>query len=123
LELRDSTEDRTFRYELEYNTRTDKIYKLKDMTVKSYLKLAREIVDATRRGNKKQGDKDKTRDIDDSAVECGDLDVKEGCDVEEEKRKKRRKSKKHHHKLKDHIWHTFVKRAFVGTIEGDELGM
>ncbi|KAG0125649.1 Metallo-dependent phosphatase-like protein [Tuber indicum] len=123
LELRDSTQDRTFRYELEYNTRTDKIYKLKDMTVKSYLKLAREIVDATRRGNKKQGDKDKTRDIDGSAVECGDLDVNEGCDVEEEKRKKRRKSKKHHHKLKDHIWHTFVKRAFVGTIEGDELGM
>lgn len=133
LELRDSTEDRTFRYELEYDTRTDKIYKLKDMTVKSYLKLAREIVDATRRGNKKkQGDKDKTKDIDDSAEEWGDLevedgeeiDVTEGGGVEEDRRKGRRKNKKHHHyKFKDRIWHTFVKRAFVGTIEGDEFGL
>ncbi|RPA97622.1 Endopolyphosphatase [Choiromyces venosus 120613-1] len=130
LELRDSTEDRTFRYELEYDTRTDKIYKLKDMTVKSYLKLAREIVDATRRGNKnkKQGDKDKTQDIDDSAEEWEDLevedieevDVEECGDVEEEKKKNK---KHHHHKLKDRIWHAFVKRAFVGTIEGDEFGV
>jgi len=134
LELRDSTEDRTFRYELEYDTRTDKIYKLKDMTVKSYLKLAREIVDATLRGNKKkrQDDRDKTKDIDDSAEEWGDLevedgeevDVKEGGDVEENRRKGRRKNRKHHHyKFKDRIWHAFVKRAFVGTMEGDELGM
>ncbi|PWW74246.1 Endopolyphosphatase [Tuber magnatum] len=129
LELRDSTEDRKFRYELEYNTRTDKIYKLKDMTVKSYLKLAREIVDATHRGNKKkQGDKDKTKDIDDSA-EWEDLEVEDGGeidvedDAEEERRKRGRKNKKrHHYKLKDRIWHTFVNRAFVGTIEGDELG-
>ncbi|CUS12432.1 unnamed protein product [Tuber aestivum] len=132
LELRDSAEDRTFRYELEYNTRTDKIYKLKDMTVKSYLKLAREIVDATHRGNKKkQGDRDKTNEIDDSAewedleVEDGEeIDTEEGGGVEEERRKRGRKSKKrHHYRLKDRIWHTFVKRAFVGTIEGDELGL
>lgn len=128
LELRD-TEDRGFRYEVEYDTRTDKIYKLKDMTVKSYLKLAMEIVDGTRRGNKKKKKtaSDCTEGLDgcdDDGDEWDDVDTEEveveagTDDVQTEGGRVPRK--RHHHKKKDRIWQAFVKRAFVGTIEDDK---
>lgn len=92
-------------YEVEYDTRTDKVYKLRDLTVRSYLKLARKIVDATRtRGPNALGAADELPEV--------DAEKKKG------KKKKRRNGK---HKKRDWIWHEFVKRAFVGTVDGEEL--
>ncbi|KAI5837788.1 Metallo-dependent phosphatase-like protein [Morchella snyderi] len=130
LELRD-VEDNEFRYEVEYNTRTDKTYSLKDMTVKNYLKLAQEIVDATLRDSrkKKAGEKVDGTDVEEyeeeeeEEEEVEDVE-EEGGDVDASKKKKKNNGnkKKHNHNIKkDKIWHAFVTRAFVSTIKGKEF--
>lgn len=111
LELRDLSEDQEFRYEVEYNTRTDKVYNLKDMTVKSYLKLAGEIVDATLRDTKRRNGKGEGGSVQEWDEEDGDL----------ESLKKKKHGKQHEILKKDKIWHAFVTRAFVSTIKGKDL--
>lgn len=112
LELRDVEDDREFRFEVEYNTRTDKVYSLKDMTVKSYLKLAREIVDATLRdSNKKKKEGANALDMEEEEEEVEE----EGGDLDSSKKKNRHVIKK------DKIWHAFVTRAFVSTINGKDF--
>lgn len=112
LELRDLSDDQEFKYEVEYNTRTDKVYNLKDMTVKSYLKLAGEIVDATLRDTKRRNGKG-----DGGSVQ--EWDEEEDSDFESLKKKKH--GKQHEILKKDKIWHAFVTRAFVSTIKGKDL--
>lgn len=73
-------------YEIEYDTRTDDVYKLKDLTVRSYLKHASRLV--------------------------GESSSK--SDIEATKKKKRKHGKP---KKSDRIWLTFLKRAFIGTVE------
>lgn len=114
LELRDASEDQEFRYEVEYNTRTDKVYNLKDMTVNSYLKLAGEIVDATLRDSKRRNGAKKASDGSVQEWEEGDGDL--------ESSKKKKHGKQHEILKKDEIWHAFVTRAFVSTINGEDLG-
>lgn len=118
LELRDVAEDQEFRYEVEYNTRTDKVYNLKDMTVTSYLKLAGEIVDATLRDNNR--DKDKTTALSEDGGDEVEEEV-EGEDLESSKKKKKHDGP-HQILKKDKIWHAFVTRAFVSTIKGKDFG-
>lgn len=114
LDLRDLSEDQEFRYEVEYNTRTDKVYNLKDMTVKSYLKLAGEIVDATLRDNKRRNGAKGTG-------EDGSVQEWEVEDEDLESLKKKKHGKQHEILKKDKIWHAFVTRAFVSTIKGKDL--
>lgn len=138
------------RYEVEYDTRTDKVYRLKDLTVPSYVKLAQDIVDATPREdlNKRRKKKKKSpkspksldvEDYDDSDSEIDDYDDSDSdsdtndhddsdhdgdLDVDTDKtagRKNKKKKKKAARKARDKVWHAFVKRAFVGTLEGEEL--
>ncbi|PYH44380.1 endopolyphosphatase [Aspergillus saccharolyticus JOP 1030-1] len=101
-------EDEIFVYEIEYNTRDDKIYKMDDLTVRSFFKLASRIA---RRG----GQKSKS-----SSLEYGgeaDLDVLEtdhdsdDQSIEVEKKKKK----------KNRVWKTFVTRAFVGLLKSDDI--
>lgn len=113
LELRDLSDDLEFRYEVEYNTRTDKVYNLKDMTVKSYLKLAGEIVDATLRDTKRRNGK--------GSGEGGSVQEWEVEDEDLESLKKKKHGKQHEILKKDKIWHAFVTRAFVSTIKGKDL--
>ncbi|GME51198.1 Metallo-dependent phosphatase [Neofusicoccum parvum] len=57
-------------------------------------------------------------DDDDNDEEVDDADG----DVDAEKKKKKKKKKKHHKKgPKNHIWYTFIERAFVGTMDRDEI--
>lgn len=126
LELRKrapSTNNDHIEYEVEYNTRADKVYKLKDLTVRSYIKLARKIVDAS--APTLLDDEEDEEDLDDD--DDMELDISKSWRKKCKKRKykdnkkcKERK-KKHKNKKRDMVWHTFVKRAFVSTISGDEL--
>ncbi|KAF2463168.1 Endopolyphosphatase [Lindgomyces ingoldianus] len=112
----------TFKFEVEYDTKTDKLFKLKDLTVRSYVDLARRI------GNDQEGKKlvempeqeveDEDDGGDDSGCESDDSDF----EVEKKKRKhkKQKDGKKHKHK-KDGAWFTFVKRAFVGTMDPRDI--
>jgi endopolyphosphatase len=99
-----------FKYQVEYDTFTDPIYELKDMTVRSYIKLAHRI------GQYKPQNGDQ---IDELMSE-----VSEGAsdDNDYEADGKKHNKKKHHKQHeKNKVWLRFIKRAFVGTLEDEDL--
>ncbi|TEY37745.1 hypothetical protein BOTCAL_0512g00020 [Botryotinia calthae] len=134
----DDPNPHAFHYQVEYDTFTDPIYKLKDMTVKSYLKLAHRIG----KYKPQKGDRVKDGEIleesnvyeDDEGSENDDkkrISISENetvedtedhdIDVEKKKKKKKHKKKKHHRKEKNRVWLSFVQRAFVGTLDKADI--
>lgn len=109
-----------FKYELEYDTRNDSVFGLKDLTVRSYVDLAGRI------GQYKPPKNDRIEDVDaeDSETMDNDVDVV-ACgdnDLAASKKKHKKHGKKHkHRKAINKVWFTFVNRAFVGTRDDDEL--
>ncbi|KAI9699140.1 MAG: Endopolyphosphatase [Candelina mexicana] len=137
LPLPDSTPN-NFEYEVEYSTFEDKIFQLRDLTVKSYLDLAIRI------GKYKPRKGDQWNIEDDTSIATQDSDAREeteehpsdsdgdnddddepDIDISKKKHKKKKKHREHrkHKKRKaiNKVWFTFVKRAFVGTVEDREL--
>jgi endopolyphosphatase len=98
-----------FKYKVEYDTFSDKIFGLKDLTVRSYIDLAKIIGDSEHATQRSEfdGDVEETVDV---AVEV-DASKNGG------KKKKEKKAKKKSNK----VWHAFIKRAFVGTIDPEEI--
>jgi len=128
--------DNEFRYDIEYDTRTDKQYKLKDMTVRSYLELAHRLVDARKSGEqkkkKKRGKHGKKTEI--SEVLQGDMDISFDDEDEVEdlptptdytSARRGRNHKGHFHRkgnrARDKIFKEFLNRAFVQTLSSTEL--
>lgn len=109
-------------FEVEYDTKTDKMYRLDDLTVRSFVKLARRIADAPhnepkrgKRNHKKNSEiVDMLQDQEETFL-ADSIDFGDDSDFDREKKKK--KSKKHQKR----VWHEFVARAFVGTLEKKEL--
>ena len=126
-----------FTYEVEYDTRNDKWYKLNDLTVRSWLDLAQGM----RKKSKTKILSDHTTDLGDDEngvnpeAESGlasypnaqtggdfsDLNHEGNEDEVESQKKKKHKKKKKSRKLKNKTWKTFVKRAFVLTKPDGEL--
>ncbi|KAI9839848.1 MAG: hypothetical protein M1819_000038 [Sarea resinae] len=92
-----------FEYEVEYSTFDDKVYKLRDMTVRNYLNLAQRI----------GGFKPSERIADNEESENESVNGMKG-----EKHKQHKKGKK---RKGNEAWYTFVKRAFVGTKDEEEI--
>ncbi|KAL9107724.1 MAG: hypothetical protein Q9227_007439 [Pyrenula ochraceoflavens] len=124
---------RNLTYEVEYDTKNDKVYALNDLTVKSYLDLALRI---GKQGKSNRLQADDAEDIEDTPgnqessfedqrVEFGSGDVKEiesSNDLDASKHKKKKKKHKHRKGQKiNKIWAAFVRRAFVGTMTEDEI--
>lgn len=132
------THPQKFTFETEYNTKTDKRYRLADLTVRSYLDLARRISWNIRTDTSE----DRVLDIlpDGRVVEAGGGEA--GAEFGEEadhdddlhSTRKRKRKKKHHKKKgkkggkdkdkdrdRDALWHTFVKRAFVMTKTDEDM--
>ncbi|KAK2045932.1 calcineurin-like phosphoesterase [Colletotrichum somersetense] len=120
-----------FAFEVEYSTFTDKIYKLSDLTVRSYVKLANRLARENAKGKAlaedfEEDDVEEEEDLDDQK---GAIDVEEedDNDVDEqakknkknggEKDKKGKKKKKKHNK----VWLHFLKHAFVRTVPEKKL--
>lgn len=109
-----------FKYEVEYDTRNDSIFGLKDLTVRSYVDLAGRI------GQYKPPKSDRIEDVDgeDSEAMNNDADVV-ACEDHElaasKKKHKKHGKKQKHRKAINKVWFTFVNRAFVGTRNDDEL--
>lgn len=113
--------DGVFQYEVEYDTFTDKLYRLKDMTVKNYVKLAYRIGLAKKKKGK--GKASGWFEDDDEGDEWGEIGEgeheDEGDEFEAEsiecevldagKKKKRRR------RASNRAWRRFVKHAFVST--------
>ena len=106
-----------FKYEVHYDTRDDDVYKLKDLTMPSIVDLARRI------GNFVP---------DEGIVDAEDEREHEGLrslengEVDAEKKHKHSKKKKKHkgkrkHRKRNEAWYTFVRRAFVETLNPTEL--
>ena len=92
---KDKLRHHKFKYEVEYDTRNDTVFGLKDLTVRSYVELAGRI---------------------------GQYKPPKGDQLEDVKRKHKKHGKKHkHRKAINKVWFTFVNRAFVGTRDSDEL--
>ena len=92
---KDKLRHHKFKYELEYDTRNDTIFGLKDLTVRNYVELAGRI------GQYKPRREDQFKEV---------------------KKKHKKHGKKHkHRKAINKVWFTFVNRAFVGTRDNDEL--
>jgi endopolyphosphatase len=94
-----------FTFKVEYDTFSDKIFGLKDLTVRSYIDLAKVI------GNSEHALQPAVHDEADQ-VEQPVLEE----DVAVSKRKRKPKKSK-----SNKVWHAFVKRAFVGTMDPEEI--
>ncbi|KAF1738891.1 Endopolyphosphatase [Beauveria bassiana] len=107
-------------FEVEYDTRDDEWYQLRDLTVRELLKLAHSL------GADAGG-----REAVAAEYDVNDVDGEDGCRAEDDedvdtsgKRKKKKKKKKGRKGKKDKknkLWIEFLRRAFVGTIGDDEL--
>ena len=108
------------KYEVEYDTRNDTIFGLKDLTVRSYVELAGRI------GRYKPPKSDLIDDVDAEESETTDDDgvmLSRGHNELAASKKKHKKQGKKHRRRKaiNKVWFTFVNRAFVGTRDDDEL--
>ncbi|KAL6906733.1 Metallo-dependent phosphatase-like protein [Trichoderma evansii] len=103
---------RDFQYEVEYSTFTDKAYKLPDLTVKSFLRLAYKM------GQKDIGGKSEAFDAYDDDE---DSDINEFAGGVPESMGKKDTGKKKNKKEKNKTWLKFLSRAFVGTVPKEEL--
>ncbi|KAI0116849.1 Endopolyphosphatase [Daldinia grandis] len=127
---------REFAYAVEYTTFDDKIYKLKDLTVRSLLKLAHRIGQTSTDSKGLVGEEPERDYGDDDGYEVDEVeedgDESDGeeesdTDLEMEKKKKKGKGKKKKHhkghkKRKDtKVWLHFLRHAFVSTKSIDEL--
>jgi endopolyphosphatase len=118
---------RPFQYQVEYDTFTDPIYKLKDLTMRSYLNLAHRIGQyKPEKEDNIEYVEDETVDDDseDETIEDASDDIDDDSDDEgklDKKKKKHNKKKHHRQHEKNKVWLRFVKRAFVGTLEEEDL--
>ncbi|KAK3936309.1 Metallo-dependent phosphatase-like protein [Diplogelasinospora grovesii] len=121
----DEPNPRAFQFEVEYSTFDDKIYKLGDLTVNSFVDLAYRI------GQKAQGkalaevDDNEDRDIEEESEYASDASDESDSDDDDEfdetteqgdKDKKKKKGKKH-----NKTWLHFLRHAFVSTVDDDDL--
>lgn len=119
-------------YEIEYSTFNDPIFSLKDLTVRSYLKLAGQIGKfKTLKGTEKNlgsecsgqsGETERSEPEDPSDSSQKDMDSSEN-DEEEFMFRNTRKGGGKHKKQKriNKIWYTFIQRAYVGAKGKKEL--
>lgn len=113
---------KAFKYEVEYDTKTDPVFNLTDLTVRSYIDLASRmghckphkdfLLDEDTVGKADHG-------IDDVEVNSIDEESLKGSKKKSKKDKKKEKRKRR--KENEELWFTFVKRAYVGTRDDDEL--
>lgn len=98
-DVNDTLVDELFDFQVEYDTRDDRVFQLKDLTVRSYFDLASRVADG--RQSSISSDYDHDHDIED----------------QKKKKKKGKKGKK----KRDRVWRVFFDRAFVGYLDSDEL--
>lgn len=126
---RDNAHPRPFAFEVEYSTFTDKIFKLPDLTVRSYVKLAYRIAKRGKKKKKSNGKgnalewdddfeeeewDDDDDDIDNDIEMDSEDDVEVDDDTEVEKTGKGKKKGKKRKANK--VWLHFLSEAFVNTV-------
>lgn len=110
---------KTFEYEVEYDTRNDSVFKLEDLTVKSWLNVARRIGEY----KPESGDRMEVDRNNRAEAENEPHVIDEEQDVELEKHKSGKKKHRKHKKRKaiNKVWFTFARRAYVNTRDDADL--
>ena len=126
---------REFTFEVEYNTRTDEVYNLTDLTVRSYIELASRI------GEYKPSKKKhnwwgkfqepvqlESRPDAEAAItsthDCGREKLATSSDTTltgKGKKRDKKKRKKERKRATEQLWFTFVRRAYIGSKDEGEL--
>jgi endopolyphosphatase len=100
-----------FKYEVHYDTRDDDVYQLKDLTMPS-------IVDLATRIGKFEPEDDESIAPSDCTPNDSELDAET---KKKHKNKNKNKKKKEARRKQNQAWYTFVRRAFVETLDPEEL--
>ncbi|RDA83084.1 hypothetical protein CP532_2562 [Ophiocordyceps camponoti-leonardi (nom. inval.)] len=114
-------------YEVEYNTREDGLYRLRDLTVKRYLHLAYRMGRRRRSSSLSLRVDDDDDDEDDAAAAEGKEEeaIRRGGKKKKKKNEKKRKGKKQQRRgRKEEVnktWIHFLRHAFVSTMSREEL--
>ena len=111
-----------FKFEMLYNTWADGIYNMTDLTMPRYLDLAQRIARSRGKGSDIKIE-DNEAEINQEKEDGDDLQSeRKGGHGKKGKKHKGKKGKKHHRGGKiNEVWFTFVRRAFVGTMEAEEI--
>lgn len=122
---KDKKDHKKFVYKIEYDTRNDSVFGLEDLTVRNYVNLAARI------GQYKPAKDDgfKSNETDEANDEDDVDSLSTSCHDEDTTTQKNKKYKKHHGKKHKHqhrkainrVWFTFVSRAYVGSIDDEDL--
>ena len=107
-----------FKYEVEYDTRTDKVFGLKDLTVRSYVNLAARIGQYKAKGSSRMNAALETNR---SGFFCEDGITDNHMATKDRKKRKKKQGKGTKRRAANKVWFTFVQRAFVGTREEAEI--
>jgi len=113
---------RPFSYQIEYDTFSDKIYELKDLTVRSYMDLARRIGESKKASENRVESPNEVDDEEESQDE--DIEPSGKGDKKKKGKKGKKGKKKKHHKHKGRltkVWTTFLKRAFVNSMSQKDI--
>lgn len=113
-------------YQVEYDTKNDKVYRMKDLTVRSYFKLAKQMSKRDLRlqdldpvesetDSETESSSDSESDFEDSPE--SNTENKQPNKIDTQSKHNQTNKKKH----KNHVWRTFLDRAFVGLMPDDEL--
>lgn len=110
-------------FEVEYDTRDDDWYQLKDLTVRELLKLAHSIgVDGDHSGDDFVAEDEHGEACDaDEDDEEWNIEDDDDDDADTLGKKKKKKKGKKGKKKKNKLWIEFLRRAFVGTMDDDDL--
>ncbi|ORY65846.1 uncharacterized protein BCR38DRAFT_428521, partial [Pseudomassariella vexata] len=105
-----------FTFDVEYSTFEDKIYKMKDLTVRSWINLAYRIGQVSAKSKALAEDFEDVEDEVEEHINESDTDEEEndnelGAEKKKNKKKKSKKKKKKHNK----VWLHFLEHAFVST--------
>lgn len=121
-----------FVFEIEYDTKRDR--KFPDMTVRHWVEYARKIghTNSKKASVEEYTEEEEEDDLDD-ALDNEDDEMSEDEDIEDEddvkdlgkdkggKKHKKKKGKKRKHHKASKEWYTFVKRAFVSTMNPHDI--
>ncbi len=113
-----------FEFELEYDTRNETIFNLKDLTMRSLLDVATRVgAYEPGNGDHMEIEHDEQQAEDEEVEEIDNRESSNGLRPNKKKHKGGKKKHRKHKKRKaiNKVWFTFVKRAYVGTLDDEEL--
>ncbi|KAK6443460.1 Endopolyphosphatase [Oleoguttula sp. CCFEE 5521] len=106
-----------FKYEVHYDTRNDSVYHLKDLTMPHMLDLARRIGAFMPRDSVDDGHMDEENEVPET------LSISHLKKGKKYRKKRKKKHRKHNHKYekRNKAWYTFIRRAFVETMDEEDI--